>query len=48
MVKLKNLAALTIPFYTQQDFVLCVGVFPAGPFRVKIGGTLFVYILGAG
>ena len=44
MIEPEDLAAWTVSAETQQDFILCVGVLPAGAFRVEIGRAFWVYI----
>jgi hypothetical protein len=46
-IKLKNLAALAIPFDAKQDLILCIGALPAGVFWIKIGWTTGINILRA-
>jgi hypothetical protein len=46
-IEIEKLAALTIPSHTEQDFILCAGILPAGSFGVKVSRTLLVHVLGA-
>ena len=37
MIKLKDLATLTIAFDAEEEITFRISIFPAGPFRIKKG-----------
>ena len=45
MIKFINLTTVAFPFNSKENFIFRVGIFPAGPFRIKISGTVGVDIL---
>jgi hypothetical protein len=44
-IEFKNLTSFAISFDAEQDLILCIGTFPAGALRIKIGWATGIDIL---